>query len=130
MADPDHTGWTHQEEMAWDAQSHSQELAKVEATKELDTLKATQQFELNRLEAGGDQRRKSRRQWVRFLIIVLVVAIWLTQTAYITYYSIRNADVLADIEKFVLLIGVTGAVVYMLVPKLWPEQAESEEAQK
>ena len=127
MVDPDRSSWTHDQEMAWNEQAHVHELAKVDSTKELDLRKEDHQFELSRLEAGGDQSRRTRRQWVRFIILSFVVAIWLIQTAYITYHSVKDKEVLTDIEKYILLIGVTGGIVYLLVPKLWPERAETEE---
>ena len=119
--EPDHAGWTHEQELAWHAQVHAQELARTEANRELALLQEKNRFALANLEAGGDRERRGRRQAVRFLITIFVVALWLAQTGFITYHAVYDAAVLIDSEKYILLIGVTGAVVYMLIPKLWPD---------
>ena len=51
----------------------------------------------------------------------MIVLVWLTQTAYVTYYAVQEPAILTDIEKFIALIGVTGGVAVLLIAKLWPE---------
>ncbi len=62
-----------------------------------------------------------RQQWVRFLVILLIISVWLSQTLYVTWRAVNEPDILTDIEKFILLIGVTGGVAAVLILKLWPE---------
>lgn len=98
----------------------------MEASRDLELQRETYRHEVDMTLASGDQLRRRRRQWVRFFITVFTVCVWLAQTGYITYHAIWQAGVLMDIEKYVLLIGVTGGVVYLLIPKLWPD-AETDE---
>ena len=71
-------------------------------------------------QAHGHQQR-SRQQLARFAVIIFIVGIWLLQTAYVTYFAVKDPLILDDVEKFIALIGVTGIVAGQIIGKLWPE---------
>lgn len=64
---------------------------------------------------------RRRQQSARFTIILLIVLVWLTQTAYVTYFAVHDPKILDDVEKFIGLIAVTGGVATVIIMKLWPE---------
>jgi len=66
-----------------------------------------------------------KQQWVRLIVAVAVVAAWLTQVLYVTYQVIQNAPLLQDVEKLLLVVGVTGIVVERIVTNLWPRGEEN-----
>jgi hypothetical protein len=121
---PDHEGWTHEQEMAWDAQQHTQEVIRLEATKELDTLREQNHALLEGATRSYERIRRTRRWLIRAAIALPTLAVWLLQTGYVTYYAVRNPEVLTDIEKYILLIGVTGVVVAAILVKVWPDSDE------
>ena len=70
----------------------------------------------------AELRAAVRQQLARLLVIILIVAIWLAQTGYVTYKAVAEPAILVDIEKFIALIGVTGIVAGQIINKLWPQQ--------
>lgn len=67
------------------------------------------------------QRFWVKQQWVRLFVAVAVVAAWLAQVLYVTYMVIQEALLLDDVEKLLLVVGVTGIVVERIVSNLWPK---------
>ncbi len=70
-----------------------------------------------------DQAQAFRLQLARVWIIFAIVAIWLGQTAFVTYYAVDDPAILDDVEKFIALIAVSGSVATVIIMKLWPDQA-------
>ena len=63
-------------------------------------------------------------QAARIVLIVLITAVWLIQTLFITWHAAGDPKILNDIEKFIALITGTGALSTLLVMKLWPQNKE------
>ncbi len=116
-----HDGWTHDQELAWAKQEHEQTIAQTLAEEKITASREQHDFDLKRLEAGEDVAAKKRRQVWRFRIAVGIVGVWLLQVLYSTYHALRNPALLIDIEKIVLLVGITGTLVAVLVNKVWPD---------
>lgn len=112
-----HEGWTHEQEMVWALQ---------EQQTDIETLRENHTFEIQRLEAGEQVSAKTRRQVWRLGIAGAIVAVWLGQVAYSTYKALTNSLLLLDVEKIVLLVGITGALVAVLINKVWPDNDEKE----
>jgi ferric-dicitrate binding protein FerR (iron transport regulator) len=120
-------GWEHSEEMTWAAQEHANALAVLEAEKDITALKEDHSFELRRLEAGESISSRRRRQIWRLAIAVAVVAVWLGQVGYSTWQALTRASLLQEVENIVLLVGLTGALVAVLVNKVWPDNEDKKE---
>ena len=77
--------------------------------------------ELALIEKNHQVRIAQRQQLARLFVIVLIVGVWLAQTAYVTVHAVGDPLILVDIEKFIGLIAVTGGVAAVIIMKLWPQ---------
>jgi hypothetical protein len=94
----------HDAALAIDYQSHRHRIVELELTVKLE-------------------ERRRQQVW-RLRLIILISVAWIVQTLFVTWSAVVNPLILDDVEKFLSLIAVTGAVVAVLVPRLWPQNGE------